>query len=374
MWFSRNRSANPPSRSTLRTKYFQGRGKIIGAFALRIEAARDQNYFGTNFLVRGPSGCGRTALLEECLSISEKEGWASVPVPPEALWNRDILLQCLEQAQVRVPQRTLLEERNPSWILRDVQPPLVLVLEHAHKLKQIKKLDWKVCDGYPGSLLQSIHNGGLGKPLILLCTGHGYSTEAFFDAAGIVRFESSSLWTMGALEEKEMKEVIHSWLREEGGAAGDILPWREDIAGKVQGWPAFLPLYVQPALNCLKQTGGRMTEEGLQLVLEQGDRRKEEYMASKLSRFTAEEMNGIAEMFRRGKDEDGLYQKESLRKSFPEEYPEDQFDMLWEDVQDCGILDWSGKRGGLRVGIPGMDSFCRTAAHRNRENPPDMER
>ncbi len=58
------------------TKYFHGRKKDVEYFLRRLSESKDRKV-GTIFLVQGPPGVGKTALLGECRKRAEQEGWST---------------------------------------------------------------------------------------------------------------------------------------------------------------------------------------------------------------------------------------------------------------------------------------------------------
>ncbi len=50
---------------------------------------------GTVFLVQGPPGVGKIALLSECWDMAEEHGWDVFEIDPEDLWHSGRLLDTL---------------------------------------------------------------------------------------------------------------------------------------------------------------------------------------------------------------------------------------------------------------------------------------
>ena len=50
---------------------------------------------GTTFLVQGPPGVGKTALLAKCWDEAEEQGWNARNLPLPALWNPHEMRKCL---------------------------------------------------------------------------------------------------------------------------------------------------------------------------------------------------------------------------------------------------------------------------------------
>ncbi len=90
-----------------------------------------------------------------------------------------------------------------------------------------------------------IHNGDVGRPVILLAAGLGMS-EASFGELGISRFRGGCFVELGALEKDSERAVIQDWLVKEGGAKGNPTPWIDQIAQKTHGWPSIFRPMVMP--------------------------------------------------------------------------------------------------------------------------------
>ncbi len=188
------------------TKYFHGRENEKKYF-LRLLSRSLPRKKGSCFLVQGPPGVGKSAFLAECRKRAEEEGWGTAKIRPGALWNTDILRECLGEAKRRLtglPAEIGLDVASlgvsfdldkdissPIHALRSKDAPIVLILDEAQRLKNPKLIP----DGERESvtsLLEYIHIGDIGRPLVLLIGGLGNTQDAFQDL-DISRFKKTAI-------------------------------------------------------------------------------------------------------------------------------------------------------------------------------------
>ncbi len=82
-------------------KYFHGREIVIGRLREVLkEAEKKENWSGTIFLVQGPPGVGKTALLSECRKIAF--GWESAEIELSALWHPSKMREGLERRMMGI--------------------------------------------------------------------------------------------------------------------------------------------------------------------------------------------------------------------------------------------------------------------------------
>ena len=129
--------------------------------------------------------------------------------------------------------------------------------------------------------LNLIHNGEVGRPVILLAGGLGTSQKAF-GRLGISRFHDGCIVNLGRLPASAERAVIQDWLVKDGGAEGDATPWIDAIARETHGWPQHIMCFVQPAVHIVHSNHGQMTPDGLEAVLRQGQQRKENYYLARV--------------------------------------------------------------------------------------------
>lgn len=126
------------------------------------------------------------------------------------------------------------------------------------------------------NILDAIHYGGLGRPVMLIVAGLGLSKDVFANL-GISRFKAGCSIESGALSKQAEHVVIHDWLITEGGAKGDPTAWIDGIAKKTHGWPQHITAYGDAAARQIQKDKGVMTSTGLQVVYQAGMTRCKAY-------------------------------------------------------------------------------------------------
>ena len=165
---------------------------------------------------------------QNCIAGTKQKsgGWEVAEIDPEDLWNPDELRKTLGIPPQRVGKTTgwgldkifnffreIETEVNapldtPADILKLKKAPVLLVLDEAQHLGE----DGGVPEEHRKSvrtLLKRIHNGRLGKPVVLLAGGLGMA----FQALGISRMAEGCKFNMEPLEEGEERDVIKDWLK-----------------------------------------------------------------------------------------------------------------------------------------------------------------
>ncbi len=292
------------------TKYFHGREKEVGGFLKKLSESKDRQA-GTIFLVQGPPGVGKTALLAECRKRAEQEGWSTGDIRPGALWDTDILRECLGIARKRLKNLTVgasvkgvglevglgFDENasTPIQILQSKKAPLLLLLDEAQRLGDTRLIPDEKREAVT-SILENIHNGKMDRPLVLLAGGLG-NTLSSFHSLHISRFKNNCYFEMEALTKDEEQAVIRDWLVEEGKAKGDIAEWADAISRETYGWGHHIISYIQPALDYLDGNDGKMTEEGLRIVMEKGRKHRRQYYQDRTRTLDDSHFDRLAELF-----------------------------------------------------------------------------
>ncbi|MCY4232260.1 MAG: ATP-binding protein [Bacteroidetes bacterium] len=291
-------------------KYFHGRTEIIDTFKSTLKLYRKENE-GTTFLIQGAPGAGKTTLLDVLSTHAKSKKWKVAKISIEDLYTPASMAQSLGRSYT-IDKEYALEagikylkgglvgrvagDASSREILRHLAPEkgLILVLDEAQRLHKLPK-DSEI-RVIASSTLDMIHNGDLGKPVMLLTAGLG-TTEAAYGSLGISRINGDCTVQLGRLDKKSECAVIRDWLIKYGRAKGDPQVWIKSIAEQAYGWPHHIISYVKPALKCLKSNNHFMTDEGLKFVLEKGAEYREMYYISRMNSIDRKKRQILAKIF-----------------------------------------------------------------------------
>ena len=274
------------------SRYFRGRNKIIARFDRICDRAEEQSA-GTIYLIEGAPGAGKTALLAKLARRARNRKWHVARIKPEALGNPGIMANSLGvpyttttsshwPVSLKIVTYGIAHEvqdvRTSIQVMKEAQPTtqgLLLVLDEAQTVISES--------GKSGVVyaLNAINNGKVGRPVMLLAGGLGNTSQAFGEL-GIARFGGDCLVKLGRLKSHNERAVIRDWLEKGGHAKQDVTPWVDAIAQETDGWPQHIVSFAQPGSQVIQQSGGRLTDNGLEAVLEEGRSRKEEYYFSRV--------------------------------------------------------------------------------------------
>ena len=328
---------DPLRKSTDRgaTPYFRGRTPILDSFENRLRDDKKNNE-GTIFLVQGPPGIGKSALLDECRKKAKNKNWEVRKLVVPALWDPDLMAECLGlKKKERTTEKTVegggeisagvakfkgavsgttkksTPKVTPRSLIQKIKNPLLLILDEAQHLGE---------DGGPPkehlhavkALLTEIHNGELGKPVILLAGGLGMTFQAL-EALGISRVAEDCMFDMEPLEKEEERQVIKNWLKRAGKAKGDTTDWIDAITTETYQWPRHVDSYARNAARLIKDNQGQMTEDMLRSVMETGREKRMAYYEARTKGLKDDHVLRLEEMFRSPRARKGLSEAGIIR-------------------------------------------------------------
>jgi len=289
-----SKSSPIPIRDRGPSPFFHGRDDIITTFHRVLSDSISLNA-GTTFLIQGAPGAGKTALLDVLSNQASSKGWAVAKIGVKDLYTPASMAQSLDKSYtidkeyafkggVKFIEGGIVESvaghASSEDILKHLAPEsgLILMLDEVQRLHKIP--DDQGIQIAVGDTLEMIHNGKLGKPIMLLAAGLGTSATAL-NSLGISRIDGDCSVHLGQLNKESESAVILDWLTQAGGVEDDPTIWTESIARQAHGWPQHIISYIKPAVNYLKTSHGRMTDEGLELILENGAQYRAEYYESR---------------------------------------------------------------------------------------------
>ena len=361
-------SNRPPARprDRGRSPFFHGRKEIIDTFNSVLEDSKALND-GTTFMIQGAPGVGKTALIHVLAREASDQGWKTAHIGTNSLWKPDDLLHRLgKKSNTRIKgasveagvdkyvkaSAALSVEILPVAltmikILQDDKKPLLLVLDEAQALglKDVVPAQMK---GDVTDVLKQIHNGDMGRPVMLLAGGLG-TTEAAFSTFGISRFEGDCKVYLDRLDKASERAVIHDWLTHAGGTPCDTPTWIDAIAEQTYGWPQHIMSYVKPAVKYLGAKKHQVSDEGLDFVLANGEEARLEYYDSRSHDIDEHEREALARAVMDVPIDDTTTRPAIISNLKNSGLTHKEADDLFTQALDQGIID---KRKGGRYGIP----------------------
>lgn len=332
-------------------KYFHGRKQILNDFR-EISTYSRQNKWGTTFLIQGAPGAGKTALLAECERQAQKSEWETTEISSAALWDPNELQQSLKLRRTwkvgsgcarvgisGIGEADINAERSPQTVknlLRGGKKPLLLALDEAQVLGKENLIPpdqlHTVVD-----VLNSIHNGTLDRPVILIAAGLGTTADTF-GSLGIARFATGTFVELGALDKEAERAVLNDWLTKDGQAKGRPTAWIDAIAKEAHGWPQHILSYVKPALDQLRADNGAMTTRGLSAVLEAGYARRAAYYKQRARGLDRKLLHCIARSVANVPPGSSV-DRTVIMSSILQDYRHDDAERLFRRALRKGILD-----------------------------------
>ena len=347
-------------------RYFHGRKRALSRFNGLLKRAIQESG-GTTYLIQGAPGAGKSALLIECEKYAAAGGWKVAMIHPSALWDTSALMHSLGRGQeseitehtgkieapiVKGEYKSVPIQSTTLSILREGRLPLLLSMDEAHRVERINTHMPDKVDA-ASSVLEEIHNGKLGRPVVLIAAGLGTTVNAFGEL-GISRFARKCVVELGALDKESQCAVIHDWLKKDGRAKGDPTAWIEAIAQETHGWPQHIMSYVEPALDQLEADDGIMTADGLNVVLEAGREERATYYEERVRGFHREQLNCIARSIANVPPGSSV-DYSVIMSSLMQEYRPDKAENLFHKALKKGILDERENR--YVVPIPSMHDW-----------------
>ncbi len=364
------------------TPYFHGRAQILYDFKDLVRRAKDTVEGRTTFLIQGAPGAGKTALLDVLSADARAQSWNVANIKIKDLYDPISMAQSLGESYVTDKQyaanvgihglgggysRNVAGYSSVDGLLKEEAPKegLILVLDEAQYLINLDETPSE--KHVARDTLDVIHNGRIGRPVILLVAGLGPTGEAF-SSLGISRFKGGCFVELGALGKESERAVIKDWLVKEGGAKGDPTPWIHQIAKKTHGWPQHISGYGDAAAKQIQSDRGEMTAAGLDVVLRVGAERRETYYRHRAKGIDRKERCSLARLIQTVSINDGLDQREIV-EFLSREYGEVEAKDLFKRAVARGVLHSQDEV--YSIPIPSMQTWLISNYARERiETPP----
>ncbi len=353
-------------------EYFHGREKIIHTFTSALEHYRTHKR-GTIFLIQGAPGAGKTALIHECKKRVKKR-WQIADLYPNALWSPDDLSHCLRKkksvrvtgasAEVRVEKIIKASagfsvDVNPITltmikILQDDRKPLLLILDEAQSLGSKGGIPDEM-RGVITSVLYKIHNGQLGRPVMLLAAGVG-TAETAFNTLNISRFEDDCRVQLGCLDDESTCAVIRDFLVHKGHVNQPPPSWVETIANQTHGWSHHIISYADPASRYLAVHQHNLTSDALEIVLQSGRGNQVDYYRIRLKEIGRKKKRQILAKIFANVPFGGAIDKEDFIFAILDKYSQKEADDLFNRALRQGIIV-EHRDGDYGIPIPSFHAW-----------------
>ena len=379
------KSSPPPTgRDRGPAAFFHGRKAIISSFETALSDTITLNA-GTTFLIQGAPGAGKTALLDVLSAEARDQGWKVASIKIKDLYDPISMAQSLGESYVMDKQyaanvgirgfgggysRNVAGYSSVDGLLKEGAPEkgLILVLDEAQYLINLNETPSE--KHVARDTLDVIHNGRIGRPVILLAAGLG-TTQSALNSLGISRFVRDCTVGLGALGEESEWAVIRDWLTKDGGAKGDPAPWIHAIAQQTHGWPQHIISYVDPAVAYLKSNNHRMTDDGLQIVLEKGAEHRIQYYRQRARGIDKRKRQVLAKTFNNVPLGETM-EIDDIKSSLNQEYSKEEADYLFNKALEKGIID-ERDDGDYGIPIPSMQTWLIEEYGRDRMELPRGE-
>ncbi len=245
-------------------------------------------------------------------------------------------------------------DATPKEVLKHLAPEagLILVLDEAQHLSNLTSpMDIK---SLATSTLNVIHNGEVGRPVILLAAGLG-TVELALNSLGISRYEDHCRVRLGSLDHESTCAVIRDLIVHEGGVAKPPSGWVESIAEHTHGWPHHIISYAGAAADHLADIERLPTKDDLEIVLAQGRVNQVEYYQERAHGISRAKRQLLAQVFA-NLPVGGTVGEEDIMFAILEKYSANEADKLFKKVLHQGILD-ERVDGDYGIPIPSMQRW-----------------
>ncbi len=334
-------------------KYFHGRKRELGMFReLLREAEGREGWSGTCVLVQGPPGVGKTALLAECIKRAGMYGWSFAKIHPGALWDTALLKECLGEGKLGLIKRAKAgliipplagsvemdfdkKANSPIKTITGGKTPLLLVLDEAQHLGEKTIVSTEVHKDV-FAILDHIHNGNMGRPVVLLLGGLGMTSRAL-SSLGLSRFKGGTKIELGVLSEETECLILYDWLKKDGSGEGTPWDWIKSIMEKTHGWPQHIMSYATPAARQLEKDGRIFTSEGIESVIETGTAYRQAYYRERMRGIIPEYRESLVKLFLHYAPKKSLTEK-TIKAFLSREYPTDEVNLIFDISLGKGVL------------------------------------
>ena len=332
--------------------YFHGREQIIADFLDACDKSIETKG-GTIFLVEGAPGSGKSALLIECAERAAKKGWrVAKHLYARALHDVTTMrrqvgaslhfrIESMKSGIWPVEVTATFAQPRPADVLRKKGPPLLLVYDEAQMLHNVSIIPRpNATRSIAIETLNLIHEGQLGRPVMLLAGGLGNLTKVFGEFE-IARFAKNCRVVLGPLEPDAERAWLLDWLSTHAKAKGNPKVWIDAIMQETQGWPHHVLSYVIPALRRIYAANGAMTPQGLAHVLQAGWKNRESFYITRTNVFNPEQLRALVRPF--AAEQSGTTRSYgAIMESLSAVVPHEEVESLFNEALRKGVIGRHG--------------------------------
>ncbi len=344
-------------------KYFHGREKELKIFNQLLDTMVDSP-IGSSFLIQGPPGVGKSALLEEYTQQARKKQWEVIELSNECLsdskelfakltkkskpkefkksFGLDLKVFKMNLEKIPITETNALNEAligsKPTLLWLDETQTLNAFLDHTDKTKIT-------------SFLTRYHNLKTKKGFILLLGGLS-TTKEILRTFGISRFNTGCVRYLQRLEPDAEQSIIHDWLTKEIKTPSDTTTWIQEIIKRTDRWPRHIQSYCNALCEFL-EVGETLTNQRLKQVLKHGDDLKHTYYQQRCDGFHRKTRAFIASTVKQLPEQ---FDMEELIALFSKTLSSEKASDLYQTVLSKGIVHMD-QQGICSVPIPSLRSF-----------------
>ena len=362
--------------------FFHGRHDELRDFHSLLQDARAADGGGT-FLIQGAPGVGKTALLNECGKHAEAEGWrvayvsafamhdpgelakyldlpyaASITEHPEGGIEGGVLTGRTSNGHGIQGQSVTIRGPAVAELIRGAAFPLglVLILDEAQNLAKERQRGGDVEPAISG-ILDRIHNGLMGLPVVLLAGGLG-TTRGVFAGFGVSRFAGKNVHQLGSLDRKSTESIVKDWLVHAGRASLEsphLAHWIEVLSDESFGWPQHIHTYAQTAAQWLFENDGEMTMRSLEYILDQARGERTQFYEGRAYGFEQPHRTAFANLLQE-KGKHAILEAEQVISALESNLVRDKAERMYNDLVLKGVIAETPD-GTYRVPIPSMHDW-----------------
>ncbi len=347
-------------------KYFHGREKQLKNFEdLLVETIHKET--GSSFLIQGPPGVGKTALIQECCQVAKGKHWQVIELTTRSLHDPEDFFERITKDKSKKEMKAFLninlsliqfgmtsKKTGPSHVLNEKliqSKPTLLYLDEAQTLINLLDGDKK---NDVSDFLNIYHNLKSKHGFVFLFAGLSRTRETL-ESFGLSRFSSGCVCYLEGLDPKAERQVLEDWLLMEFQTPSDPKGWIDTIMQRTEGWPRHLQSYVN-AMNEYLNIGDSLNDTLLQKVLDFGDYLKNQYYIQRCQGIPNDEkyfinkvIQSLPEHFN-GKDFVSLLSKK---------VPEERAVFLYEKCLSKGIIHLND-RDVCSIPVPSLKTHLNT--------------